>query len=72
LGHFDVHYKGTVKNCTFTGHYKITDTFRFNWDFSGGRSQHGELLVRLFTFGFHGTPFNVESEWIPVKEKRRL
>ena len=71
LGHFDVHYKGMIKNCTFTGHYKITDTFKFNWDFSKGRSTHGEALVRIFSMQMDGFPFNVESEWISVTEKRR-
>ncbi|MFA7174515.1 MAG: RHS repeat-associated core domain-containing protein [Kiritimatiellia bacterium] len=69
LGHFDVYYKGEVKNCTFKGHYKIKDDFSFHWDRNGGRSLHGEALVRLFSLYFHGVKFNVESEWISKTEK---
>jgi RHS repeat-associated protein len=84
LGNFFVILKGEVCPCekswTFEGEFLLFDRFDFDpkpdsWlksKFGGGehsRSDAGELKTAIASIVLWGEPFDILSEWIPVKQK---
>lgn len=75
LGNFRIHYQGVV-NVKADGSWAFQGTMKFTdfWDFdpkkfgTSGRSTAGELKTRFAATFLPGSPFDIDSETVPVSQ----